>query len=577
MVWIADILRNALRLIANLLARLPGPPCDYVIVELAGSYPERTSPRPPLVQRLISRPWQRPEESLEDLRARLERIARSDRLRGIVLRIRDLHTVPGRLAVIQSLRTGLVEIRRRGKRVVAYLPGCDLAAYYVASAADEIWMPEAGVWNVTGLRTEITFFRQAFDRAGILPEFERIAEYKTAADPFLRQGLSQHHREVIESVLDSVMEEFIREVAEARRLDPDAVRAAVDRAPLVAEEARAAGLIDGLCYEDELPARLGQPDRPAAVLPWPLVRRHLPAAYRWRTRETAIGVVELIGSIVTGESRDLPLPLPYVGGRFAGSETIARALRAAERHPRVRAIVFHVDSGGGSALASDLIWREVDRIKSRKPVVVFMGNVAGSGGYYVSCGASRIVAQPTTITGSIGVVTGKLTVRGLYERLGLNREVIARGAGATLESPFQPFTPAQLDLVRRQTEAIYHRFVGKVAAGRSKRPDEVGAVAKGRVWTGRQALERGLVDDLGDFTLAVQRARELAGIPPTAKVTVVTVRPPYAVGVPAPARGGAYAMGAPVAQALMGTLDALRAIRGLAEEGALVLMPEFTE
>src|SRR3972149_3549559 len=224
-------------------------------------------------------------------------------------------------------------------------------------------------------------------------------------------------------------------------------------------------------------------------------------------RETAIGVVELIGSIVTGESRDLPLPLPYVGGRFAGSETIARALRAAAPHPRVRAIVFHVDSGGGSALASDLIWREVDRIRSRKPVVAFMGNVAGSGGYYVSCGASRIVAQPTTITGSIGVVTGKLTVRGLYERLGLNREVIARGAGATLESAFQPFTPAQLDLVRRQMEAIYHRFVGKVAAGRSKRPDEVGAVAKGRGWTGRQALERGPADGLGAFPGAGQRAR----------------------------------------------------------------------
>src|SRR3989304_5916352 len=250
MVWIADILRNALRLLANLLARLPGPPFDYVIVELAGSYPERTSPRPPLVQRLISRPWQRPEESLEDLRARLERIARSDPVRGIGLRIRDLHTVPGRLAVIQSLREALVQIRRRDKRVVAYLPGCDLAAYYVASAADEIWMPEAGVWNVTGLRRAVTFFRQAFDRAGILPEFERIAEYKTAADPFLRQGLSQHHREVIESVLDSVMEEFIREVADARRLDPDAVRAAVDRAPLVAEEARTAGLIYVLCYED---------------------------------------------------------------------------------------------------------------------------------------------------------------------------------------------------------------------------------------------------------------------------------------------------------------------------------------
>lgn len=577
MIWIADILRNAHRLIAHLLSRLPGPPLDYVIVELTGSYPERTPPRPPFLQRVMPRPWQRPEESLEDLRARLERIARSDRVRGIVLRIRDLRAAPGRLAVIQSLREALSEVRRRGKRVVAYLPDCDLAVYYAASVADEIWMAEAGVWNVTGLRTEITFFRQAFDRVGILPEFERIAEYKTAADPLLRPGLSEHHREVIESVLDSVMEEFVRAVAEARRLDPAAVRAIVDRAPLVAEEAKAAGLIDGLCYEDELPARLGQPDRPAAVLPWPQVRRRLPAAYRWRAREAVIGVVELIGGIITGESRDVPLPLPYVGGTIAGSETIARAFRAAERHPRIRAIVFHIDSGGGSALASDLIWREVERIKLRKPVVAFMGNVAGSGGYYVSCGASRIIAQPTTITGSIGVVSGKLTVRGLYERLGLNREVVARGAGATLESAFQPFTPTQLNLVRQQMDVIYRRFVGKVAAGRGRRPDEIGAIARGRVWTGRQALERGLVDELGDFSVAVQRARELAGIPPTAEVAVVTVRPPRAIGVPVPARSGTQGMGAPVAQALFATLDALRAIRGLVEEGALLLMPEFTE
>jgi protease-4 len=570
MTWLADIVRNGLRLLAHLLARLPGPVFDYVVVELVGSYPERTPPRPPLTQRLMTRPWQRPEESLEDLRARLERIARSERVRGIVLRIRDLHTAPGRLAVLQSLRGALAEFRRRGKRVVAYLPGCELAAYYVASVADEIWMAEAGVWNVTGLRAEITFFRQALDRLGILPEFERIAEYKTAADPLLRSGLSEHHREVIESVLDSLLAEVVRGVAEARRLDPATVRAAADRAPLAAEEAKAARLVDGVCYEDELPARLGAPDRPAVVLPWPQVRRRLPAAFRWRAREAAIGVVELVGGIVTGESRDLPVPLPYVGGRFAGSETIARALRAAERHPRVRAIVFHIESGGGSALASDLIWHEVERIKSRTPVVAFMGNVAGSGGYYVACGANRIVAQPMTITGSIGVVVGKVTMRGLYERLGLNREVVARGAGATIESAFQPFTPVQLGRVREQMDAIYRRFVSRVAAGRHRRPDEIGAVARGRVWTGRQALERGLVDELGDFPAAVQRARELAGIPPTSKVAVVTLRPPHSAGIPAAGHPGA-------AQSLRGALAGLGVLREWAGEGTLLLMPEFTE
>ena len=578
MIWIADILRNSLRVVSHLLARLAGPPPEFVVIELTGSYPERAAPRPSVLQRLVTRSWQRPEESQEGLRDRLERIARSAGVRGIVLRIRDLRMAPGRLAVLQSLRAAIAEVRRRGKRVAAYLPACDLAEYYVASAADEIWMPEAGSWNVTGVRTEITFFRHAFDRIGILPEFERIAEFKTAADPFTRPGLSEPHREVIESLLDGLMEEFVRDVADARGLDPGAVRAAVDAAPLEAEEARVAGLVDGLCYEDELPAALARterPHQPAVVMPWAQVRRRLPAPYRWRAREAVIGVVELLGNIITGESRDLPVPLPYLGSRFAGSETVARAFRAAERHPRVRAIVFHIDSGGGSALASDLIWREVERIKPRKPVVAFMGAVAGSGGYYVACGANRIVAQPATITGSIGVVSGKLTIRGLYERLGLNREIVARGAGATIESAFQPFTPAQLNRLRHQMDAIYRRFIARVAAGRGRQADEIGALARGRVWTGRQALERGLVDELGDFTTAVRRAQELAGIPAAAGVAVVTVRAPRAIQVPA--AGPVQAAGAPLVRTLLGAVETFRAVRGLVEEGTLLLMPELIE
>ncbi|MBI3997915.1 MAG: signal peptide peptidase SppA [Armatimonadetes bacterium] len=289
-----------------------------------------------------------------------------------------------------------------------------------------------------------------------------------------------------------------------------------------------------------------------------------------------IGVVELIGGIVTGESRDVPAPLPFVGGRFAGAETVARAFRAAERHPGVRAVVFHVDSRGGSALASDQIWREVERIKGKKPVVAFMGNVAGSGGYYVSCGASRIIAQPATITGSIGVITGKMTAQGLFARLGLNREVVARGEAATIESGFRPFTPEQLERVRREMHAAYRRFVAKVGAGRGKPEADVEAIARGRVWTGRQALERGLVDELGDFTLAVRRAREMAGLPATAPVRTVTISPPQAAGVPSSARPTVVPAGAPL-DAIAALIDAWRALRDLTREGALLIMPGFDE
>lgn len=570
MSWILDLARNGLRLLANLAARLPGPPLDYIVVEVSGSYPERTPPRPPLLQRLMSRPWQRPEESLEALRIRLERIAASPRVRGIVLRVRDLSAG---LATVQSLRAALADLRERGKRVVAYLPAADLPTYYLASAADEIWMAEAGHWVVLGLRTEVTFFRDAFDRAGILPEFERIAEYKTAADPFLRSGMSEHHREVVESLLDAVLDEFVTDVAAARRLDAAAVRAAVDRAPLTADDAVAAGLLDGVCFEDELPSRLGAPGRPAALRPWAQARRRLPLPYRWRARTALIGVVELVGLIWIGESRDNPLPIPLVGGKIAGAETVARAFRAAERHPAVRAIVFHVDSRGGSALASDQIWREVERVKVKKPVVVFMGNVAGSGGYYVSCGADRIVAQPATITGSIGVLAGKFTARGLYERLGLNREVLARGEAATMGSGFVPFTPEQLERIRREIGGTYRRFVGRVAAGRRKNQDEIGAIARGRVWTGRQALDRGLVDELGDFALAVRRAADLAKVPSAQAVAAITIRAPQAAPVPAAERV-AGAVGGPASRALAALDDAWQVLRGLARERVLLLMPD---
>lgn len=577
MTWIADILRNVWRLAANGVARVVGRPPDYIIVTLTGSYPERTAPARPFWRRMLAPPWPRPEESLEALRDRLDRIATAPRVRGIVLRIHDLRA---EIATVQSLREAVVDCRRRGKRIVAYLPEADFGPYYLSTAADEILMAPAGFWMVAGLRTEITFFRQALDRVGLLPQFERIAEYKTAADPFMRPAMSEHHREVVESLLDGLMGEFVADVASARRLDGAAVRAAIDRVPMEASAAVEAGLVDGACYEDELPVRLGSREHPARLQPWAQARRRLPRPYLWRARIPTIGVVELAGLIVTGESSESRLPLPLLGGRFAGSETIARAFRAAERDPRLCALVFHVESRGGSALASDLIWREVERVKRRKPVVVFMGNVAGSGGYYVSCGASRIIAQPATRTGSIGVLSGKVTARGLFERLGLNREIVARGEAATLLSAFQPFTDEHIGRVREAIGATYRRFVRTVAAGRARPYEEIESLARGRVWSGRQAVERGLVDELGDFALAVRRAADLAGIPAAQRVRTVTIHPPRHAGVPAfaaQAAEGAVTAMAPDTGMVAQALGAWRAARDLLSEPALLLMPETLE
>ena len=573
MIWIVDLLRNALRLIANLLAQLSHAPIDYVVVELVGAYPERTGPRPSFLLRLLQS-GRREAESLEGLRARLDRIARSPRVRGILLRVGGLEGGGLRsMATIQSLRQALAEVRRQGKRVIAYLPDAHLADYYLATAGDEIWMADAGMWQVMGLRTEVTFYREALDRIGLLPEFERIAEYKTAADPLVRPAMSEHHREVLEAVLDSVLTEIVRDVAASRRLDLAAVRAAIDRAPMNTADARAAGLIDGTCYEDELPAKLGSPERPATLIPWPQAQRRLPRPYRWRGRTPLIGVVELTGGIIGGESRDIPGFVPLLGGRLSGSETIARAFRAAERNPRVRAIVFYIDSGGGSALASDLICREVERTKVKKPVVAFMGNVAGSGGYYVACHASRIVAQPGTLTGSIGVISGKMTARGLYDRLSLRREIVARGEAATMESAFEPYTPEHLERLRQEAQLIYRRFVAKVAAGRRKTEADVEAIARGRVWTGRQALGHGLVDELGDFGVALRHAKDLAGIRIEQEVAAVTIRPPRAAavpsGAPVPLRDAASLAGV-----LAGVMDGVRVARDLAEDAVWLIMPD---
>jgi protease-4 len=568
-IWILDILRNALRLIGNLLLRLTGPAADYIVVALVGGYPERSAPPRSFWQRVVPPLWRRREESLEALRERLDRVAGDTRVRGVIVRMRDLEAG---MATVQSLRDALTGLRRRGKRVVAYLPAADLRTYYLAAAADEIAMAPAGFWRVTGLRSEITFFRQAFDRLGLLPQFDRIAEYKTAADPFMRSGISEHHREVVESVLDALLGEFVDDVARARRLTREAVRAAIDHAPMTAEAAAAAGLVDAVCYEDELPLRLGEGGRPARVVPWEQARRRLHRRYRWRARSAAVGVIELIGTIVPGESRDSPVPLPLLGRHFAGSDTVARAFRAAESARGIRAIVFHVESRGGSALASDLIWREVERVRRSKPVVVFMGDLAGSGGYYVSCGANHIIAQPATLTGSIGVVNGKLTAQGLFARLGLRREVLARGEAATMESAFEPFSEDHLARIRVEMQNIYGRFVDKVASGRRRSSSEVETVARGRVWTGRQALAHGLVDELGDFGLAVRRACEFAGVPAGAEVVARTIVPPPSAPIPPAGSAGGTSVGGAAVDPIAGALDAVAAVRELTREPGLLLM-----
>ncbi len=555
--FVVDLVVNALRAVRNGLGHLRPAP-DFVTVRIAGTLPERRVPPSPRWRRLFPLPVPAPpQESLEEWRERLHLLAADPRIQGIILKIGDLQAG---LTSLESLRVALERYRASGKRLVAYLPTATLQTYYLASVADMVVVPASAELGLYGLRVEATFLRVALDRLGILPQFHHIAEYKSAANRYLYPTMPAPQREMVSSLLDSAFAEVVAAIARARQLPPENVREAIDQGILGAAQARERRLVDTVAFEDELPGLLGAPGRPSRIIPWEHARRRVPLPYRWRSlRGQAIGVVELVGAIVPGESREFPVPVPIFGRLLAGHETVARAFRRAEKSPQIKAIVFHVDSPGGSAVASDLVWREVARVQRTKPVVVHMGNVAGSGGYYVACGARHIVAGATTVTGSIGVVSGKFDAEGLLAKGGLRREVIARGAMATMESAFTSFTEGEWRTLRRWMEDVYARFKNLVAAGRGRPVEEIEAIARGRVWTGRQALEHRLVDEIGDFEVAVRKAKEFAGIPTDADIPVVTVRPPKATAVPA---GTAAAW-----------IDAVHAVAGLLHEHALLIMP----
>jgi protease-4 len=433
--------------------------------------------------------------------------------------------------------------------------------YYLATACNRVFVPESGGLQTAGLWSEPVFLKDVLARVGIEADLESIAEYKVSPDTFRRSEMTEPHREMLESLLDSIYDGVLGGIAQGRELEPEQVCDLLDRVPLQPEEAVEAGLVDGICYEDELPARLGSSGDPAALITWEAVRKRLVRPRRWRSRR-AIGVISLEGMIVPGSSRQPPMPMPLplpVPGRQAGSDTVTAQLRAAARSRKLAAVVLHVDSPGGSSLASDLIWREVDRLRQQMPVVVYMSNQAASGGYYVSVPASYVVAQPATLTGSIGIWGGKIVTQGLYDKLGAHREVVSRGKAAGLYSDTAPFTEEQRAKIRAELGAGYALFKARVAAGRDMTEQEVEAVARGRVWTGEQALEHGLVDALGDLQRAAEQARELAGVPPNRHAPLVNLPAPKQPQLPL---ASAEAAG-----------EWLAGLQALLREGILALSP----
>jgi protease-4 len=529
----SNLLRNAIISFTNLLRSVRRKGFESIILPIDGPYPERTPRRDPLPFPFNRLPLRPSVTSLEDMIAVVERIGNDPRVENVVLRFDTLQAGPSALF---SLRRMFLDLRDSGKHLIAWLPGASTWDYYLASACDEIVLPPSGRLSVLGVRLETLFLKDTLDLIGVHADLESIGEYKASPDTFRRSTMTEPHREMLDAILGSHFDEFVAAISEGRGLDPARVREMIERAgtahalPMLPTEALEAGLIDAVLYEDELPAHLQPPEQKeqeaAPLCSWRDGSRWLRQPTKRATRQ-AIGVISLEGMIVPGSSRRAPFPIPLpIANAQAGAVTISQALRRAEADKRIAAVILAIDSPGGSALASDLICREVRRLGESKPVVVLMGEYAASGGYYIAALADRIVARPTTLTGSIGVWGGKFTLGGLYDRLGVNRTSLQRGALAGIYSDVTPFSEEERAWIRRDMGETYAQFKALVADGRGMTEEQVEKIARGRVWTGAQAHEIGLVDELGDFDTALALVKELADLDPDQDIPVVQMSPP---------------------------------------------------
>ena len=463
--------------------------------------------------------------ALRDAVAALHRAAEDPRVAGLIARV-QLAASP--VGAVQELREAIAAFSAV-KPSLAWAetyPGT--LSYYLASAFGEVWMQPSGSVGLIGFASNATFLRDALDKAGIEAQFIARGEYKSAANLFTEGGFTEAHREAVTRMLESLQDQVWQAVAESRNIDAGALDALADRAPLLRDDAVASGLVDRIGFRDEAYARIAELVG-VEMFPTKTTKRHAPRLYLSRYAGAArsriappvpsipgrrskptIAVVTCEGTIVNG--RGGPQFLPF-GSSNAGADTIAAALREVAADDSVSAIVLRVDSPGGSVTASETIWREVTRARERgKPVVASMGAMAASGGYYVSMDADAIVANPGTITGSIGVLSGKLVVRDLKERLGVGSDTVRTNANADVWSVDELFTPEQQADREAEADLFYTDFVERVAEGRKLSAEAVDAVARGRIWTGADALERGLVDELGGFRTAVRRAKVLAGL-----------------------------------------------------------------
>jgi protease-4 len=455
---------------------------------------------------------QAPSLSLHDIWMNIKKAKVDNRVKILVLR---LGYIQCGWAKVNEIRESILDFRKSGKKVYAYI---DESAefdkqYYLATACDRIILQPLGMFIINGIGGYVPFFKKSLDKLGIEAEIEHVEEYKTAYNMFTEEGFTPAHKRMLKSLYGSLYSHYIKALAEAREKSEEEIKALIDHGFFQGDKALEAGLVDDLLFEDEFEDLLKEKGKKLSKITHRQYLKIDPSSLGLN-KGKKIALIYGMGLIHTGEGFYQSM----------GSSTTARWIRKARKDKSIAAVVFRVDSGGGSAVASDVIWREVALAKKEKPFVVSMSDLAASGGYWISMSAHKIVAQPQTLTGSIGVISGKFNLVKLYEKLGITAEKITFGKRADLFSSYKKLTREERNFLKKEILWMYDKFLIKVAEGRNLSKEEVDKIARGRVWTGSQAKERGLIDELGGLSRALELAKELAGIPIDEEVRLV-VRP----------------------------------------------------
>lgn len=502
------ILRLLFTVAANIIRKGLRPP-EYVTFTLHGSYSDlRRPPEGFLQSRLSPR-----EKSLQELTRELKTVAKNNQVKGIILFLNK----PGlTLSQVQSLTRVIEEIRAGGKKVIAWSTIYDTLSYCLAAAGSRVLLQEGGVVYTLGFASRQLYMKESLAWCGVELDVVRVSPFKSALDRLIRSDMSDEVREMTEWLLDSYYRQLIEAIARGRNLDEKEADKMVKKTPLFGDKAVEAGAVDGVVNAENLPVYLGSRDKPARLASWDECKKCFtrplpPPPGRY------IAVLRVQGNIVDGESSRppgrSPLPAPFIFNEQTGDLTFVRQARLALKDRRVRAVLLYIDSGGGSAASSEAITSTLGKLAAKKPLVALMGSVAASGGYYVATAASHIVAEQATITGSIGVIAAKVVNARLLEKLLLNRETVERGKRDLFASQDEPFTEEERIKALGFINHIYELFLKRVADSRTMKHETVEEVGGGKVWTGHQALEHGLIDELGGLETALARLRREAGLP----------------------------------------------------------------